>query len=248
MAMADDNAPVMITFPSVMSRRMYDGQVSAEIVSCSVDGRELLRQYCEREGTLGLAYERYVQSAENRKAPHRLTRENFRNTKRLSSQGWRYKSVATLIDRYWPQLERVPTDADLLKTASHDADIIAVLVDVCDWPGINVSNATKLLYQKRPYLVPILDVFARMALNVPQMRGRGPQAHREDFERGFEQVRAVARYGTNIAALSQLEAWIRCDQSPTDVPLSRLRIIDILAWMMGSRDRFANRSRPAHGA
>ncbi|UCD76224.1 MAG: hypothetical protein JSV91_04735 [Phycisphaerales bacterium] len=226
-------AGTTITFPMVLARLDYANRLTeADYRGVTVDPRETICRYVEFAGTKGIKYERYVNSDENLAYPHRLTRNNFRNSKKVNSQGWHYSWVEDLIDRDWPELARVPLDADALETDAFDADAIAVLVALCQYRGIRVANATKLLYQKRPRLIPILDVLARKALGVHW--AGGDDAFRDAFALGFRRVREVAAHRNNARVLSDVTAWLESDPGLTGgLPLSRLRILDILAWQVG---------------
>jgi hypothetical protein len=177
----------------------------------------------------GVAYERYVRSRENLLHPNCLTRSNFSNARKVSSQGWSYAAVEPLIDRTLPSLERIPLDADLFLSDACDIDAIDALDTVFGHPGIRVANATKLLYQKRYKLIPILDVYVRQALDVPYYRET--YTGRRAFELGFRKFREVANYAHNDRALSAIESYLKGHPEITGgMDLSRLRIIDILAW------------------
>lgn len=85
-----------------------------------------------------------------------------------------------------------------------------------------------MLYQKRPRLVPILDSYARCSFNIPWIRD---DSDTDAVQLGIARIRAVAHYGPNPATLVALRAWLQANPDVTgQVPLSPLRILDILAW------------------
>jgi len=215
-----------VVFPRVLSRLNYLHLLtSGDFSHRTVDGREILRWYF-LDMSKGVAYEKYVQNAENTACPNRLTEGNFRNTKNVNSQGWSYEGVAVLIDKEWTELSRIPMDADIFTTNFYDSDVISILDTMRKTPGIDITNATKLLYQKRPKLVSIFDDFVRKAIGYYWVHG-----YPESFRLGFQQIREVESHGDNSEALDRLEHWLRTEPQITGgLTISRLRILDILAW------------------
>jgi len=60
------------------------------------------------------------------------------------------------------------------------------------------------------------------------------RSYREAFALGFQRVREVAAYANNAEVVSDLTAWLEAEPDLTrGVALSRLRILDILAWQVG---------------
>jgi hypothetical protein len=92
--------------------------------------------------------------------------------------------------------------------------------------GIQIANACKIFYQKRPRLIPILDQYARLAFNIPW--------HEDDEDImafALKQVRTVALFEDNIHSLRALTDWLRDHPSVTGgLSLSKVRLLDILAW------------------
>src|SRR5439155_14880752 len=92
--------------------------------------------------------------------------------------------------------------------------------------GIQIANTCKIMYQKRPRLIPILDEYARLALDIPWY-----QTGTECFQRGLAQVRQFAGYAENITVLQRLSRWLSDQTEMTKgLSLSMVRLIDILAW------------------
>ena len=57
-------------------------------------------------------------------------------------------------------LAAIPLDADALETDAYDGHVGQLLELLLAHCGIRIANATKLLYQKRPRLIPVLDKLA----------------------------------------------------------------------------------------
>ncbi|HEV3258742.1 MAG TPA: DUF6308 family protein [Gemmataceae bacterium] len=255
-----------VTFPHVIRPRLkYVHQMnSSDYVRVTVpDGRDMIRWYFEAPSR-GRKYEEGVQSTWNRASPNALTKENLVNARNARSQGWSYEDVKPLLSQSYPELERIPPEADLLETNRYDADAIQLLERFLVCRGLKVANVSKLFYQKRPRLIPILDDFVRRAMNIPYLwddesgRQRGlkrlaektvscqhagpalqvlalwlePEPDLGAFGLGFRQFRHYAGASNNARALESLMAWIAGKGSDIDqIPkISRLRILDILAW------------------
>jgi len=144
----------------------------------------------------------------------------------VSSRGWSYKGVERFLDRTLPQLERIPLSADLFDSEAHDG-AIGDLIDVLNGqPGILIANSCKIFYQKRPAAVPILDQYARCVFNVPW----GDEDD-DIVTPALRNIRRVAAYGSNPQTLANLNDWLRDNPHVTNgLSLSRLRVLDILAW------------------
>ena len=158
-----------VTFPHVILGELkYADRLAAADYQCITvpDGRQLLQWYF-RTMTGAKEFEWYVQGAENRAQPDVLTRDNFTNIRRIAGIGWSNSEVAPLVDQALPELGQIPLDADLLKTNAYDDLVVRLVEGLSECRGIKITNASKLLYQKRPALIPILDSWVRQALNVP---------------------------------------------------------------------------------
>jgi hypothetical protein len=210
---------------------MWQDQVSpADLEKVVVtDCRKTIQWYFEGwrgEMSDGARYELELNEPWNTSRPHVLTEDNFRNTRRVKAQGWTYEKTRRLRSRVMPELEAIPPWADLLETRVFDSALVKLVFALYDRPGIQIANACKLLYQKRPRLVPILDQYARRAFNIPWVRGE-----EDAVSLAIRRIREVASYKSNAASLSALVDWLReCPEVTHHIPLSRLRILDILAW------------------
>jgi hypothetical protein len=183
---------------------------------------------------LGVSFEVFVNSEENTSMPDVLTCENLHAARQLHARGFSNATLSSFLD--WPldRLADIPLHADLFTTKVHDASAIELLCDLCMLPGVKAANATKILYQKRPRLVPILDQYARLAIGLPWHGTNSRSDFKEMFRSAFAALRWLARFGENatiLGALARQSAQV-CD----GVALSRVRIIDILAWMVGRPD------------
>lgn len=230
--MSANNSPIWVTFSRVLAKLNWAHHLMAsDYTTAQVDAKETLQTYF-RTMNLGVEFERHVQSQENRSSPNSLTRSNFSNARRLHSQGWSYNSVGELIDCEFDQLAAIPEDASLFAGAQYDDDLIDLLDELCGATGIQVANATKLVYQKRPALVPILDQYARESLGIGWVND-----NREFFRYAFRRVRDFeSRWAT---ALTATEVWLKEEPGITGgLNLSRIRIIDILAWFVKARGAY----------
>lgn len=215
-----------VTFPAVLDHLNYEHRVTRR--SVTVDAADILHWYCREWATLGMRYERFVHSDENRAHPHSITRANVSNSTNLRSRGWSWAILEPYLDRPQPELARIPVDADLLTTSAYDADVAALVNRFAALRGVKLANATKFLYQKRPALIPVLDELARRAFGVHWLKGGyGDWSH--VLALAFTNIREFDR--RNAAALDRLEAWLAEQPDLTDgLRFTRLRLIDILAW------------------
>src|SRR5690349_5251894 len=151
-----------IHFPEFLAKLDYDDRSNRR--SRSVEAWPTIEFYC-RNMTKGMAYQTYIYSESNLKRPDVLGEADLKNARQINSLGWSYAGLNSLQDRKWAELTLIPFEADLLDTKHFDEAVIEVLVQLCEFPGVKIANATKFLHQKRPSLVPILDAYARQALN-----------------------------------------------------------------------------------
>lgn len=221
-------SPYAVTFPKVLyavdwPHKLTPGSYRRVEVP---DARETVQWYFP-EMYLGVEYEAFVQGESNRSAPNTLTHANFEYTRKVTGIGWGYADVQDLIGRTFEELEAIPLDADIFDTDVYDRHAVKLLTHLHDgYKGIKVANASKLLYQKRPKLIPIFDDFVRRALNIYWV-----EPTYKAFELGFSRLREVGSYGENGQALDRTIAWLIAHPEVTaGLTLSKLRVLDILAW------------------
>jgi hypothetical protein len=96
-----------------------------------------------------------------------------------------------------------------------------------DLRGVGFAKMTKALHKKRPALIPILDSVVQVYLtrDDPDMPLPGPFG-----ERATTLVRSYKRdMDSNCAALRQ----IRRELAKRSLPLTEVRILDVLIWSVG---------------
>jgi len=162
-----------ITFPHVIQTKLksVDKLTSGDFLCVTLpDAREVIKWYWGSESTgisRGAQFEQFVQSAANQHEPNRVTWDNVKATSLIHGR-FADKLVADFVDRELDCLSKIPVQTDMF--ASREFDGLAVdLFSALLRPGIQPANLTKLLYQKRPKLIPILDDFVRRAANVPYL-------------------------------------------------------------------------------
>jgi len=102
---------------------------------------------------------------------------------------------------------------------------------ICRTEGIDVANATKLLYQKRPLLFPILDKNVRRIMSIYWVGQYSAADYIEVFKLALHRFREIVTHGPNEDSLQRIQQWLEAEPSVTQgISLSKLRIIDILAW------------------
>jgi len=215
-----------ITFPEVLDRLDYPNRVTAAPVT--IDAVAWITSYFQ-EMTGGVEYERFAQEELAKGSLNALSSENFSNIRNVSGRGWSGTDVEPLFGKAIPELERIPVAADVFKTKEFDRDVARAVHSLCQVKGIEIANATKLLYQKRPRLIPILDSYARQALNLPWNDDYSFEGYRSVVAGALWNIRDIER--RNSDELKQLENWLNRERQVTHgLKLSRLRIVDILAW------------------
>lgn len=223
-----------LVFPTVIVGKLdYSKKLNPSLLrTCTVkDARTLVRWYADVM-TRGIAYQEYVIGSHNRAHPHALMRENFIKLRLFNGMGWSWKGVEPILDRAIPNLEQVPLDADMFETDAYDAILIQILSDLAtreDVRGIRVANASKLVHQKRPLYIPVLDAYVRRALNIHYV-DLYPQA----FELGFARFRSFVSLSQNSLSLKRLHYWARTElsQGRIHLQLSKVRLVDIVAWSL----------------
>lgn len=219
-------------FPEVLQRMDYADRIPPDqrrVVR--IDAREAVERYL-REMNLGMEYERFVQSDANAGEPNRITRGNLEAAKLIHSMGWSYEGLSELVDQEIEELRSIPLQADFFETREYDRHAIDALLRLWRYRGVQVANATKFLYQKRRWLIPILDSYARQALGAAWTRGENTAGYREAFRIGFVQARRVYHHEGNAALIDRVLSWLDQDQALSQgLHCSRVRVLDMLAWV-----------------
>ncbi len=224
-----------VVLPTVLRKAKKASRITAsDCVSIEIpDGRETIRRYFTTMN-LGVRYEQLIHEDWNKWNPDILTDQNLRTSTLLRSRGWSRRWLDGLIETRLAELERIPPNADLLETRQYDQDVVRLLVRFCDRRGIREANATKLLYQKRPALIPVLDSQVQLALGVGWT-----DSGEKLFQAYLDAFRSVADFEGNAGALWNVHRWVvQTPDAVGGVTLSRVRILDILAWMEGYADEY----------
>jgi hypothetical protein len=189
-----------------------------------------------KDMTSGVRYDRMLRQPANTSAPDMIVMENIEAANQILAR-FKYEKAEPFINKPLPGLDKIPADADLFETEKYDGYAADILAYLDDFDGLDVSVASKILHQKRPKLVPIFDVLARRALNIPWTRGTGGAV----YEPLFTCFRAFTSHGENGAALDKLASWVNTEtEVGRECQLSRVRTLDILAWsVIWYRDPFA---------
>jgi hypothetical protein len=199
------------SFPEVIATHLkyFDRLAPTDYTSADIpDGRRMLEWYF-RWATSGRKYEQEIHEKWNADVPNALTRKNFANARRVSSIGWSYEGVADLIDQPLPELALVPAAADLFQSNRFDEHVIKLGERLMSIRGLQVANVTKLLYQKRPYLVPILDSWVRQATNVPYCWD-GPSRRQAGLSRTSNRK---LQHGDGFTSLDNVCFWLDLDSN-----------------------------------
>jgi hypothetical protein len=183
---------------------------------------------------LGRRYEEWVYSCSNREMPNRLLMQNWNAAfwVRARSMKW------VLLERFFSDsadgplpLNTVPRDAELENDWPRPRELVSnLLTPLLRIRGIRAANATKLLYQKRSSLIPILD--SRVC---ERLHGDWDLKNVGDVLSAVDVFYAAITETENRSVLSYLKKWIG---SATEFELSgearagvsMLRIYDLVAW------------------
>jgi hypothetical protein len=194
-----------VVFPAILPTLDYSDRIKP------ADRRRLTLSFDEvckimgdylKEMTSGVRYDRMLRGAANMSAPNMIVMENIEAANQILAR-FKYEKAEPFLNKPVPALDKIPTDADLFETGKYDGYAADVLAYLDDFDGLDVSVASKILHQKRPKLVPIFDVLARRALNIPWTRGSGGAV----YEPLFACFRMFTTHGDNAAALDKLVSW-----------------------------------------
>jgi hypothetical protein len=131
-------------------------------------------------------------------------------------------------------LGAIPARADIMTDWRTLRPAVAVELGVLlDKPGVAAANATKLLYQKRPALIPILD-----SIVCGKLGGSWDLRRLDDVMNAIDVFHTAITEPENAQSLRELKGWIHAAE---ELALSRdarngispLRIYDLVAWMAG---------------
>ena len=200
------------------------------------DAENVVRRYF-RDMFLGRRYEERAYSQENTSRPNHLLLKNWRASFWIHARGMSWKTMRELFNDEQEcslPLPAIPVEAVLASDWSSTQRFVARALEMLmAKPGVAAANATKILYQKRPALIPILDsvVCAKLA-------GRWDLRRSADVLRAIDGFRDAMMRPQNFAELCTLKDWIA---DAADVSLSQsarnsisvMRLYDIIAWSAG---------------
>jgi hypothetical protein len=178
-----------------------------------------------------------VRESANTSAPNMIVTLNIEAANQILAR-FNYAKANPFLNKTLAGLDKIPATADLFETDAYDGYAADLLAYLDDFPGVGAAVAAKILHQKRPKLIPIFDVLARRALNIPYTYGAGGVSYRPLFDC----FRRFTSYSENAMAFEKLVLWVNTATSHgRECQLSRVRTLDILAWsVIWYRDPFAN--------
>jgi hypothetical protein len=195
----------------------------------SGDCRSLLTEQF-RESTALWQFEARARLPEAAAETDRLTFANWSNAALLSLDAQEWQAVAGTFGQSIPALRRIAPQADLLGDwRSLQENAVEAFLLLTDKFNIEATFASRLLYQKRPGVFPLLDGAYRKALNV-----RPPQPSRKEmFQRLLSQTVAIAGDPQNAMTLDRVLIWsARHPAATRGLALTRVRLFNLLAAAM----------------
>lgn len=221
----DDGSPGPYSFllPEALSGRLRSPGGPAPVRV--PDGRELVRSYFAGDGP-GWRFEARLRQPENLALPHQITFANWENAAALLDDRAEWSDVRPLCDRILEPLAAISPGADVFSdwpTAEEPA--LDVLTLMTREHGLSTALASALLYQKRPFLFPVLDRATRLGLNVLPQPGR-----RELFRLAIRQLERIAGLPQNRCALDRLTAWLAANPAEAHcLALTQVRVVNLMA-------------------
>jgi hypothetical protein len=114
-----------------------------------------------------------------------------------------------------------------------------LLESFCSIKGVGIAVATKILYLKRPKLIPILDSFViKFLLGMDVVNIQNKQRLVDIGVRAIDVIREDMR--GNSEAFTELQKRV----SDLPIPLEKVRLYDILVWSTEKWDRRGDLSAP----
>jgi hypothetical protein len=219
-------APYAFMLPELPADRTSQGSGSGPVRVA--DAREAIKAYLE-VGVVPWRFEMAVRSPANLAAPNEISFGNWANSALLADEPAGWGEFEDLAPDLWAALEEVPLDADLFRDwVTVREPVLDLFEAVLVSPSVSLVQASALLYQKRPALIPVLDRPMRSALGITG----GRPFSREAVAGCFERIVAVGNTPENRKALDQLLWWIAVQPWETSyVMLSRARVVGIIARM-----------------
>lgn len=232
-----------VTFPEVLTNGRAVRQATVAVTV--PDARVVIGRYFS-EMVSGWQYEASVRRPENWLLPNVLTIENWNAANLINADGWQWEQVESILfNRPLEKLAAIPFEADLERDWLGVGDPVQrLLCWMTELPGVGLANATKLLYQKRLGLIPILDRYVLQALGVkyayrkPSGNIVGPalDAFRQVMTRNQASVTAVVNWlATNCWATHGLA-------------LSRVRVVEVVAWSLVRHQLWLGDNQPPWGS
>jgi len=114
-------------------------------------------------------------------------------------------------------------------------DALEGLLATMECKGVGLAKMTKLLCQKRPALIPMLDSYVMGFLFKSEWPAVRPNTYAKAGVEGMKQFRALLLHGNNLAATKaiseEMNAWL-ADRVEDRTPphLSPVRVLDSLLW------------------
>lgn len=130
------------------------------------------------------------------------------------------------------RLADVPSNVDLADATDDDIDSVTRLFGVIDEHpvfGVRGTILSKVLHRKRPRLIPLHDRY----INAAYVPDPIPAAHRRTWDAYAGLLMRAMRDDLRRSS----KVWEPLEQipRPSEVVLTRLRVLDIIAWHQGKR-------------
>jgi len=141
-------------------------------------------------------------------------------------------------------LKVVPKDVDLFGPVSAEAwGKVKGLFGAMEVHGIGLAKMTKVLYLKRPRLIPMLDSYLMEALYAKEWPDVDEDTYAEAGVAAMKTLAALYFHGENAAAVdvatSGINEWLRTSGEAVPVQITPVRVLESVLWYeIGGKSNF----------